>query len=306
MTTEKDLKILILDDDENILSAMRRNLRKFRLSVFSNPLEAIKAMEQESYAVVVSDMRMPMVNGLDFLEHIKRISPDTVRIMLTGHADLQCTMDAINKAGVFRFLTKPFNVDELGLVIESALEKYHENSGSQHHVKEYIHKAMHDNLTGLPNRAMLMERLENAFQRSKRFRTGYVILFIDLDKFKPINDTYGHKAGDVVLKETALRMKASVRETDTVARIGGDEFVVLVQDVNSPETAVSIAEKILKNVEVPIKTDEGDMVSVSASIGAAVFTESSAAPAEVLEQADVMMYEAKKSKGAEKIVCRTV
>ena len=296
------MKILILDDDLNILASMKRNLRRFDISLFSNPLDAIDALEKDNFAVALSDMQMPGLNGVDFLEHVKSVSPDTVRIMLTGYADLNNTMDAINKANVHRFLTKPFEIDNLISVLEDALCKYKESSEQQSKTEEYLHQALHDTLTGLPNRAMLADRIEVAMQRCERGSTFCALLFIDLNKFKPINDTFGHKIGDEVLCEIARRLKSALRGADTVARIGGDEFVILLNDIKTPADASVLAEKILKGIERPITASTGLECSVGASIGVTVFKDASC-PAEMLiEKADSLMYEAKRSGGKNRIV----
>jgi len=113
-------KILFVDDDANILAAFRRHLRKrFHFDTALGPEEGLKAVvEKGPYAVVVSDLRMPKMDGIEFLTHVKEIAPDTVRMMLTGHADLHNTIEAVNEGNIFRFLTKPCPVDELSKALQ--------------------------------------------------------------------------------------------------------------------------------------------------------------------------------------------
>jgi len=160
------MKILILDDDVNILASMKRNLRRFDISLFSNPHEAIEALNGSTFAVALSDMQMPGLNGVDFLEHVKTVSPHTVRIMLTGYANLNNTMDAINKASVHRFLTKPFDINNLICVLDDAIELYRQTT-TANQTEEYLHQSLHDTLTGLPNRAMLSDRIEVAMHAAQ-------------------------------------------------------------------------------------------------------------------------------------------
>jgi diguanylate cyclase (GGDEF)-like protein len=295
------MKILILDDDLNILNSMRRNLKGLDIRLFSSPEDAIKALETDDFAAVMSDMRMPGINGIDFLGHVKDVSPDTIRIMLTGHADLNSTMDAINKASVHHFLTKPFDINSLKLILEKALSDYAESNEMKIKTSQYIHRALHDSLTGLPNREKMMVSLQNAIQRSIRYKTYCAVMFMDLNKFKPINDTYGHKAGDEVLCVIGGRIKSMLRGTDIVARIGGDEFVVLLQDIKEPDSVKDVAEKILSAIEEPIAVSGGVSCFVSASIGISIFNDGSQTPETILEKADHLMYEMKKSKRANKI-----
>jgi PAS domain S-box-containing protein len=120
------------------------------------------------------------------------------------------------------------------------------------------HMALHDSLTGLPNRQLFVDRLKQALRRARRNNIGVGLLFVDLDHFKSLNDTYGHAHGDRVLMETALRLKACVRESDTVARLGGDEFVIVLPDLAGAKDAEAVAEKVLGALFDP-KVADGKM-----------------------------------------------
>jgi len=156
------------------------------------------------------------------------------------------------------------------------------------------HIASHDGLTGLPNRSLLFDRLEQATKRTHRDAKKYAILFIDLDGFKPINDSLGHDIGDEVLKSVADRLRASVRETDTAARFGGDEFVVLLTDLETKDAAGLIAEKIISKLAEPMNFD-GIKAKVGASIGIAFYPDNADTAEGVLKKADSAMYEVKGS-----------
>lgn len=155
------------------------------------------------------------------------------------------------------------------------------------------HKAFHDALTGLPNRALLEDRLQQAMVQACRREGGLAVLFVDLDEFKPVNDRYGHRAGDEVLRYVARTLKACVREVDTVARIGGDEFVVVLTDVTEGTGVESIARLILDSLKQPLILDAAT-VSVSGSIGIAMFPGNGGDSACLLANADAAMYEAKR------------
>jgi diguanylate cyclase len=154
------------------------------------------------------------------------------------------------------------------------------------------HQVLHDSLTGLPNRVMLTDRLEQALARVRRNDRMFAVLFVDLDRFKTVNDTLGHTVGDQLLIEAAARIQAAVRETDTVARLGGDEFVVLCEDIEGVQHAADFAERIITSIQAPFRfgTDEG---RVSASIGMALSADGAESAESMLSNADIAMYRAK-------------
>ncbi|HYX14595.1 MAG TPA: EAL domain-containing protein [Nostoc sp.] len=162
------------------------------------------------------------------------------------------------------------------------------------HAQELItHNALHDPLTDLPNRTLLVERLELAINRAKRAQTyRYAVLFLDLDRFKVINDSLGHLAGDQLLKTIAQKLKAHLREVDLVARIGGDEFVILLEDISTLEKAIQITERILTDFETPLILNDSEVV-ISTSIGIVLGTKDYSQASDLLRDADIAMYRAK-------------
>lgn len=164
-------------------------------------------------------------------------------------------------------------------------------------LKAIEHLAFHDTLTGLPNRRMLIDRLETALAASQRNQTHGALLFLDLDKFKDLNDTYGHDIGDLMLHEVAQRLLQCVRAVDTVARLGGDEFVVLIQNQSVDRDdaklhTTTVGQKILSSLNEPYQLN-GVAHCITPSIGATLFLGPALAGAELLKQADLAMYKAK-------------
>jgi diguanylate cyclase (GGDEF)-like protein len=157
---------------------------------------------------------------------------------------------------------------------------------------EAIHLAFHDQLTGLPNRALFEDRLERAITASRRGTTSTVLHYLDLDNFKHVNDTLGHPSGDELVRQAATRLKENVREVDTVARLGGDEFAIVQVDSNGEADAAILGEKVLAAFEEPFML-HGEEVRITASIGAAVHRKGDMSPAGLMRQADVALYEAK-------------
>ena len=157
------------------------------------------------------------------------------------------------------------------------------------------YQLLHDPLTGLPNRALLLERLEQAFSRSRRTGAVSAVLFVDLDNFKSVNDRYGHAGGDELLIALAGRLTGLVRPSDTVARLHGDEFVILCEDLHRPDEAADIAHRLHVGLTRPFQLAEGPVV-LTASVGIALADRDIHAPADVLAQADTAMYEAKRAR----------
>ncbi|CAM5220657.1 Diguanylate cyclase (GGDEF)-like protein/PAS domain S-box-containing protein OS=Castellaniella defragrans OX=75697 GN=HNR28_003519 PE=4 SV=1 [Castellaniella defragrans] len=157
------------------------------------------------------------------------------------------------------------------------------------------HMAQYDQLTGLPNRGLLDDRLKTALSMARREHERLSVLYLDLDRFKPVNDTLGHSVGDLLLQEVASRLKRCVRASDTVARIGGDEFVVLLQRLSEPRQAAVVAAKIHDAMSRPFTLD-GHTLSIAPSIGIAHYPEDGERAQQLLEHADQAMYRAKHEK----------
>lgn len=156
------------------------------------------------------------------------------------------------------------------------------------------HMALHDALTGLPNRVLLLDRLSQTLARVKRHQDFAAVMFIDLDGFKPINDTFGHECGDEVLRVTARRLQEVLRSDDTAARIGGDEFVMVLGELKNGLHAGLTGTRTIKAITQPIAW-ENRTVSVSASLGISVAPTDGTDPETLLKKADEAMYVAKKS-----------
>lgn len=161
--------------------------------------------------------------------------------------------------------------------------------------RKFEHLASHDPLTDLANRLQFDINLNKAMSRSRRNNSLVTLLFIDLDRFKPINDELGHDAGDVVLKEIAQRLKATVREVDTVARLGGDEFGIILEDIQDENRIEPIVAKVQKAIRKPVKQLK-NRPYVTGSIGAAIYPLHASEKDYLIKCADLAMYKAKKSK----------
>ena len=184
---------------------------------------------------------------------------------------------------------------EVYAIIESAHDitlhrKNHLQLSEQKQASDY--KANHDQLTGLPTRALLLDRLQQSIKQAKRNKNKLAVMFIDLDNFKPINDALGHHAGDTVLQEIARRLQKVLRQVDTVARIGGDEFIIVFNSLKQHQDIIEVVDKLIQSIKTPINI-HGKKASVTSSIGISIYPDDGLETDELLQNADSAMYQAK-------------
>ncbi len=187
----------------------------------------------------------------------------------------------------------------LGMRLRQALHHQallqHEISTLEVHAQRLRSQAFTDGLTGLANRLLLADRFQSTLERSKRNKVEFALLMVDLDGFKAINDQYGHAAGDVVLRTVAKRLLATVRASDTVARIGGDEFVLLIESFEDPDELVYIGRKLIAMIGADITLPGAGTVNVGASVGFGLFPRHGMNLDDLLDIADQGMYDCKAS-----------
>jgi len=209
-------RVLIVDDDKNLLKFIRAALESegYQCETAMTPLSALELVGKGSFDIMITDIVLPEMNGLELTKKAKNLKPQMAIIIATGYIDAFSYDEAI-EAGASDFLKKPFTVKEL--------------TARAKHVKiveEMRNLALRDELTGLYNRRGFFTLIEHQLKLAKRKKTGMFLLYADLDDLKLINDTWGHREGDVALIETAKILRKNYRESDIIARIGGDEFVV--------------------------------------------------------------------------------
>jgi diguanylate cyclase (GGDEF)-like protein len=158
--------------------------------------------------------------------------------------------------------------------------------------EQLVYQAEHDQLTDLPNRALLYERMRAGIARADRYGRKLGVVYLDLDQFKPINDLYGHETGDCLLQAVAHRLRDSMRQSDTISRIGGDEFIICLEQIKNRQDALAATRKIVESLKSPFQI-LGHQLAVSASIGIAVYPDHGRETETLLRMADQAMYRAK-------------
>ena len=224
------------------------------------------------------------------LEQVRAAAPDVPIIVLSNYVDEGIGLRAL-KAGAQDFLVKTeLHPALLSRAVTYAIERKRTEV-------ELAHQALHDPLTALPNRALFLDRLGVALDRSRRTNLPVAVLFLDVDKFKLINDSLGHSAGDRVLVGLADRLREMLRPMDTMARFGGDEFTFVFEGIESEQEAVMIVERISRTAGLPMRLNGGE-ASITVSIGLAIVTDPAVPLDHVIRDADSAMYRAKRQGGS--------
>ena len=287
-------KILIAEDDPVSQRMLQSFLTKwgYEIIAVSSGTEALRILEgPDAPPLAVLDWMMPGMEGPEICREIRKDPerPYTYVLLLTARTQKEDLLKGL-EAGADDYLTKPFDVQEL----RARLHVGRRILDLQHHLlaatDELRFRASHDMLTGIPNRGTILEAVNR--ERARQIRDGgsFGVILADLDHFKAVNDTYGHLAGDIVLKEAACRMRACVRSYDSVGRYGGEEFLIVVPTGDGNSTA-AVAERVREAIsEKPVMTESGP-ISVTASLGIAVSIDRDAK--EVLRSADEALYCAK-------------
>lgn len=278
--------------------------------------------EGRPYSVAFVDMRMPPGwDGLETVEQLWKIDPDVQVVICSAYTDYDWLelLGRLGHSDKLIVVKKPFEPIEVLQCASAlsqkwqharALKRQLENlesevtdrtSGLEAANRQLRHLASHDALTGLPNRLLLDDRIAQAIEQAKRHSHEFAALVIDLDRFKLINDSLGHKAGDELLREVAQRLRSSVRAVDTTARLGGDEFVVLLDGPLTQGEALEIGARAFKAMEPALRLDGID-VHISASIGIAFYPRDGASVDSLLARADAAMYSAKE-RGRNNVQC---
>jgi diguanylate cyclase (GGDEF)-like protein len=239
---------------------------------------------------VLLDLSQHQGDRLAALRRVRAAGPDVPIIVLSEHAGAETGLWAVQDGAQDYLLKSELDPSLLSRAVRHAIERKRSEV-------ELAHQALHDPLTGLPNRVLFLDRLGVALDRSRRTDSAVAVLFLDVDKFKLINDSRGHAAGDQLLIGLAARLQETLRPMDTMARLGGDEFTFLVENLRSEREAILVAQRLSQTAGLPIKIGS-DETAITVSIGIALADGPSAAPEKVIRDADCAMYRAKRQGGS--------
>jgi two-component system cell cycle response regulator len=299
--------VLIVDDLEaniRLLARMLASAGYTSVASTANSLEVCELHRKHRYDLILLDLLMPGMDGFQVMEGLKEIEPGGYLPVIVITAQPDHKLRALN-AGAKDFISKPFELAEVLARVHNMLEVRLLYKQLEHYNRTLESLALHDVLTGLPNRRLLMDRLSLAIAHARRNKRTMAVMFLDLDGFKQINDTLGHDAGDTLLSLVAARLVAAVRQEDTVARLGGDEFVIALWELSHGDDVAKAASKVIQAVSQPYSIQDRG-VSVTASVGVGIYPTHGEDAETLMKNADLALYEAKRTgKNDYRIAART-
>ena len=318
-------KILVVDDTHANLIAMRRLLAHSGAQVFeaASGNEALALCLDHEFALILLDVNMPDMDGFEvaaLLSEAEQLRETPIIFVTAAYADDLNRLKGY-RSGAVDYIAKPINDVILQSKVRVFLELYAARAELQQAMNQLAernqqltqeiaerelieamvrHQASHDMLTGLPNRMLFHDRLHGAVQRANRHHGRFALACIDIDGFKGVNDEHGHPAGDALLQDIAARLSTHLRGNDTVARLGGDEFALILEDIEDPQLALQLCQKLCMALGEPYTLRVNGCsieVRIGASIGIAPYlpSERSDADMQLVHAADRAMYEAKRS-----------
>jgi len=321
-------KVLVVDDLYANRVAMRQVLKGIDIEIIEaeSGNDALMACLDHEFALILLDVQMPGMDGVEVAELLNGDEHTREAAIIFVTADSTDDMDRLKgyDVGAIDYITKPVNPDLLSAKVRNFLE-LHESRQALKRTMAQLKQAMdeldrvnrqlreeieerkraearahdlatHDSLTGLPNRLLFLDRLAATQRRAERTHSRFVLGYMDLDGFKPVNDAYGHRAGDVVLKTIAQRLGDALRDSDTFARFGGDEFAIIMDDVADIDGCIARCHVMRDQLSAPIKVPAqgGERnVTVGVSIGLAVWKDHGQTTEQLMHHADCALYAVK-------------
>ncbi len=277
--------VLIVDDDEGLLEMLQTamSIEGYRCETAADVERALDLIKNVAFDIMIVDIKMPGMTGLELTERAKKIRPDMAAIVMTAYIE-EFSYDSAIEVGASDFIKKPFTVRELIARLQHV--KLQERLRSM---------SVTDELTDLYNRRGFFALAEQELKLANRLRRNVFLFYLDIDNLKDINDNNGHLEGDMIILETANILRRTFRQSDTIARIGGDEFVIILNGAKEADTGI-ITSRLQNNLEEFNKAlNRGYKLSVS--VGIALYNpENPASVDELLSQADKSMYEQKRYK----------
>ena len=283
-------QVLIVDDDRSTRSTLRYILQRdgFQVEEAADGAQALAMLKRIQPDVILMDAMMPVMDGFTACARMQELPGGSAIpvLMITALQD-DSSVERAFAAGASDYIPKPIHYAVLSQRVRRIIE-------ANRAEKRIRHLAYNDLLTGLPNRTLFFELLTQSIEQTGAKDGLLAVLFMDLDRFKYVNDNLGHDVGDRLLVAVAQRVRRSVRMVDTVARLGGDEFTVVLSDIDSPAAAATVAHNICRVLAAPFQIDGHD-IFVTSSVGIAIYPHDGADVATLIKHADHAMYRAKKT-----------
>jgi len=288
--------VLAVDDDADVLDMLSRLLRKEKGNVFaaSSVAEALSIIDKEPLDMAVIDIIMPGVDGTEICRHLRQVSQngDAYVIFLSARRAPEERVAGLD-LGADDYIAKPFEPPELAARIRAGRRVIEARNELKARNRILAELAVTDELTRLYNRRFFDQSLGVEFERARRYERALTLLLADIDHFKRINDSFGHPAGDVVLRNVAEFLAGAIRKSDTAARFGGEEFAILLPEIHGAG-GLAVAEKIRTRIAESTIEVDGNQLNVTVSIGVASFDGfNRTSPAELLRATDSALYAAK-------------
>jgi len=309
LNTADKPRILVIDDDEQVRRVLLDLFQDlYNCREVSSAEAGLTVLAQESFDLVISDINMGGMSGLELVPHVHSLSPDSVVLMISGQSNIETAIEAMH-AGVFDYIMKPFDIRHVEAAVERALKqsqllvekrRYKDELENllQERTAQVDRLAYYDTLTSLPNRTLFEDRLTQAVALAQRANRRVAVLFIALDQLKKVNDTLGHLAGDQLMQQVAARLRGCVTESYTVARFGGDQFVLMLPGIERTKDAVDVIASIQEALNPSFKLDRQELFA-TASVGVSFFPDDGQETSSLVKNAGAALYRAKKSGGNE-------
>ena len=305
MTVLHHFTLLIVEDNQQTLAMLRRLLQDNVKDIYSarDGEEGLATYREKHPDLVLTDINMPILDGLAMSRAIKEDNPECPIILASAFDDRDTLLTAID-IGIDGFIVKPIDIKSLhsklkrqAQNLQNRLDAQRIKAKEQAQKEEQLyHLAHNDTLTGIPNRFQFNQKLQQVLQRAREDGTRSALFFIDLDNFKAVNDRYGHAAGDAVLVAMVRHIQSTIRTSDFLARIGGDEFALIIEKISDRAYLSLLADKIIRAASQPITLANGDSWQASCSIGISLAqSEEPIREKDLIHQADLAMYQAKQN-----------
>ncbi|OWW23100.1 signaling protein [Noviherbaspirillum denitrificans] len=287
---EEIAQVLVVDDDRSTRSSLRHTLQRdgFRVEEAADGAQALQMLKRMQPDVILMDAVMPVMDGFTACARVQELpNGRAIPVLMITALEDNTSVERAFAAGASDYIPKPIHFAVLSQRVRRIIE-------ANQAEKRIRHLAYNDLLTGLPNRALFMDQLGRRIEQARVAGEAVAVLFLDLDRFKNVNDTLGHDVGDRLLVAVAQRIRRSVRNADCVARLGGDEFTVVLTEVAGPNAAVTAAQNICRALAAPFQIDGHD-IFVTTSVGISMYPHDATDVGTLLKHADTAMYRAKKT-----------